>query len=188
MARRRKLSFIRVNILGGIFVVLLATVVFTSLVGGGLKKKSELEIEQTRLTEELNYLTELAASLGQGEGILESLEERIRELDERLPTEMNFEGFLLTLNEVARENDILVSEVRPGPFTRSGKSTEMLVNIVVMASFEDFHPFMYTLSNLPRLTKLDSLVITASENSHLCDIDMSLKIYSADPMENEDAG
>ncbi len=164
----------------GMIAALVVSLSFTYVfVGGGLRRAGELRVEASALTEELDYLTELSETLAKGEQTLEALENNMRVLNERLPAEMDFQDFYRALNAKAKEDEVLISQVRPGEASEKEEYIEMPVSISATAEFERFHNFLFSISSLNRLTTLEHLSVRVSDQPHLCDIEMIVKIYAA---------
>lgn len=177
-----------VDIIGMAGTLAVAILIGYVLVGTSLRRMAVLTEEQQTLTAQLEHLTELATTLGQGEETLGMLQTGMEEIDRRLPGRMEFEQFYSALTSLAAKNRVLISEMTPGEIQKEDSYLEMPITITAIAAFEDFHEFLFGLSNQTRLTKLDSLNIRVAREAGLCNIDMTVKIYAAKQSASEDNG
>lgn len=172
-----KIHFSRTDAVGLAITLVLAAGLFYWAIGNSIAQVASLHNEQVELTERMGYITDLMATLHQGEASLQAVEARIEDLREQLPSKMNFQGFYEMLSERALENNVLI-EITPQAITVSGELAEMPVSISAIASFDDFHRFLFALDNEPRLIKLQSLNVYPAESPNFCRIDMVAYIYS----------
>jgi Tfp pilus assembly protein PilO len=174
-----KLDHKVIDLTGMLVTGALALLVGAVFVGGSLQAIGGLTDEQRELTGQLGHLTELASTLGQGEEVLGALQEGLDEIDRRLPDSMDFEQFYTDLSRFATENQVAISGMQPGVILKEETYVEMPITLTATAAFEDFHQFFFALSNLTRLTKVDSLSLNGLEDTGMCAIDVTLRIYAA---------
>lgn len=135
--------------------------------------------EQKTLTARLTYLTDIQQALGQGEETLGSLDKGMGDLDRRLPQDMDVQSFYKSVTDFAQRHNVLISELRPGTPVDEEDHVKMPVSLKAQATFENFHAFLFDVTGLPRLSKLESLSMNVADTPNLCNVDVTMNIYAA---------
>lgn len=184
MRKMKRVNTTKIDAAGFLSAVSVSLLLAYFLFGNGLTKASQLEAEAAVLSTELDYLTELSESLENGDVTVERLESSMSALEERVPNTLDFQDFYRVLTVLATEDGVRISQVNQGEVSIGETYTSMPVSVAAVADFESFHAFLYSLASLDRLVTLDRLYVKVSSQPELCDIDMTIKIYSLETAES----
>ena len=149
-----------------------------------IKQCLALSREQKDLTKRLIESSNLSLTLAEAGELLGDHETWVEKPRRYLPEKMDMEDFYAFLTETSRNNRLILESVEPTDVVENTEENylETLVMIEALASFRDFHKFLYTLMNRPgRLTQLESLSIQPADNPDLCDINLQIKLLAASP-------
>lgn len=183
-----KVNTIKIDLLGLLCVVVLASVTAYTTVGKALIQVSGLSEEERRLNDRMSELNVVSATLADGEQVLRAIQENIALLDSLLPERIQFSAFYRTLAETATKYRLELVETQPGEVRDRENCIEMWVRIRVKGSFKDFYGFLFEVTTLSRLTKVQHLSIKALDPPSLCDVNMTVCIYGARPAEVDHGG
>lgn len=110
---------------------------------------------------------------------LEAVERRKAELRRRI-TDGTREGeFLRQVSEVAAEVGLRVVSFQPGAVSKRGQYGTMQVQLVCDGRYDSICRFLAELDDLPRLTTIERMDITAPVRGDVYSIKLSLDIYFA---------
>jgi Tfp pilus assembly protein PilO len=146
--------------------------------GSSLASIRDLAAERQALTVRLNYLTEVADKVGQGEEELDRLAEQMGQLTHRLPDTIDFASFYGEFTDLAAIHHVEVADLAPGDVSTKHDYVKMPVTLKAEATLDDFHAFLFAVTGLERLVKVEVLGIGASGRPHFCSIDMTVSIYA----------
>jgi len=161
-----------------LLIVIVASMVMVTA-RANVKKIRNAQAEQKALTEQLTFLVDIQNTMGQGEDLLSGLQTRIRELNDYLPEDMDFEGFYETLSNLSKQDNVLIYEIQPSNLEMMEEYQVLTVGVEAVATFEACHQFLFDLFGASRLVKLNGLSISIGEQPHLCDINVRLDIFAS---------
>ena len=167
----------RLDVLCAAGVVLIASLTFVSV----CRAKSHQLVQLVRRTHELSAqvadLRVLRETLEQAQEQLEKVNAQLMMLHKRIPDDLDADGFLKYLNEVAARNGVMIVSVRPGEFSQQGSYREALVAIDATARFGNLYLFIGALRDMPRLVTIEDIDLRA-EADGLCRASLDLRIYA----------
>ncbi len=143
-----------------------------------LNKNKRLEAEQKTIAQELAGLDEMAGRVSQGEALLHDLQQNNKALDILAPPALDFQGFYNAITENAQTHRIHLAETQPGKMEIGPDYTLLPVSIEATGTFRDFSKYLFAITHLPRLTKLDQLSIRSFDDERLCRIRMTITIFA----------
>ena len=170
-------KFSRFDALCAAGVVLIASLTFVSV----CRAKSQQLVGLVRRTHELSAqvadIHAVRSALEEAEERLENVRAGLAHLHRRIPDDLDTEGFLKDLNDVAAHNRVLIVRVRPGEFSEQGSYRDAPVAVDATARFSDFYSFIDALRDMPRLATVEDIDVRA-DTDRLCDVSLSLRIYA----------
>ena len=170
-------KFSRFDALCAAGVVLIASLTFMSV----CRAKSQQLVQLVRRTNELSAqvadIHDVRSALAEAELRLENVKAGLAHLHRRIPDDLDTEGFLKDLNDVAAENRVVIVRVRPGDFSKQGSYRDAPVAVDATARFSDFYSFINALRDMPRLATVEDIDMRAGSDG-LCNVSLSLRIYA----------
>jgi Tfp pilus assembly protein PilO len=171
------IKFSRLDALCAVGVVLIASLTFVSV----CRAKSHQLVQLVRRTHELSAqvadIHKLRHTLEQAEERLDTLNAELAALHKRIPDDLDADGFLQDLTELAARNGVVIVRVRPGEFTERGLYREAPVAVDATARFANLYSFIGALRDMPRLATIDDIDVR-SEDDGVCRASFSLRIYA----------
>jgi len=158
--------------------VLVAVGLSVAFLGRGAAALHHLQTQEKTLVDRLEYLSEVAKMLGEGEETLNFLQERTSQLNERLPMRIDFQSFYAEFTRIAEREEINLLEVQQQDIHAEPDYLELPIEISAEATYEDLYAFLHALSNMPRLVKVHSIDIGTTDTYSICSIEADLRIYS----------
>lgn len=187
MRPRIKVNTLKFNVIGASALLLISYLAGWAFISGGLKKNLHLRNEQRTLSNQLAMNIGLSGTMEQAEQVLRSLDDKIAQLNQRLPGVMNEREFYRSLNNLAQSNQIQVASLKPEVSVAKEGFYELPVKLHAIGSFENFHNFLFSVTTMPRLTKLDKLTIEKTDEPGQYNFHMTLKIFSEHQTAVQDA-
>ena len=173
-----KISIRRINQIAIAIIVLVAATLAAAFLGRGVSALRHVQAQEETLVNRLQYLTEVAAMLGQGEETLTFLQDRTKQLNERLPMRVDYQSFYADLTGIAEREGVDILEMEQLEVRSEPDYVELPIMLEAEATYEDLYAFLYGLSTMPRLVKVHSIQIGMSEEQSICTIEADLRIYS----------
>ena len=157
-----------------------------AFLGRGVSAYKLVKTQEETLVLRLEYLTEVAAMLGEGEATLTFLQERTQQLNERLPMRVDYQSFYAELAGIAEREGVDLLEVQQQDIHTEPDYLELPIEVHAEAAYEDLYTFLYALSTMPRLVKIHSINVGMTEERSICNIDLDLRIYSVNVAASND--
>lgn len=161
----------------GVTVLVLGFLLY-AVFGASLALYQSKHAEYTEILEEEYAIEAMMKELRLGEKVLGSIQETADSLVSRVPHVVDFQSFYDAVSENAREHKLLLSEMQPGELIEQELFTVLPVSIEATGTFENFCDFLYAVMHMPRLAKLAEISIVPSGSAPLCNIRMTLNIFS----------
>jgi Tfp pilus assembly protein PilO len=108
---------------------------------------------------------------------LEKVTQRLAALRRRVPAEAEAGDFLRQVTEIAARQHVTISNFQPGKTTQRNGYAEMEVTLSGKGSFENICSFFDGLGKLPRLSKVETLTISAGDTPREYPMKATLLIY-----------
>ena len=178
MRPKIQVNTLKFNLIGASALLFISFLAGWAFIGGGLKKNLHLRNEHQILSNQLAMNIGLSGIMEQAEQVLRSLDDKIAQLNQRLPGVMDEREFFLSLNNLADSNRIQIASLKPEISVAKEGFDEMPVKLHAIASFENFHNFLFSVTTMPRLTKIDKLSIEKTDEPGLYNFHMTIKIFS----------
>ncbi len=158
--------------------VLVGATLAVAFLGRGVSAFKLVKAQEESLVHRLEYLTEVAAMLGEGEATLTFLQERTQQLNQRLPMRVDYQSFYADLAGIAEQEGVDLLEVQQQDIHTEPDYLELPIEVHAEATYENLYTFLYGLSTMPRLVKIHSLKVGMADEHPICKIDLDLRIYS----------
>ena len=100
------------------------------------------------------------------------------DLTRRLPDMIDFPRFYGKFTDLAGTHHVLIADLAPGDVNTEHDYVEMPVSLTAEATLEDLHAFLFAVTGLERLVKIERLAIGASGTPSFCSVDMTVNIYA----------
>ncbi len=173
MIRINKDSYIMIGILAVIVIVAIVAVYMPQS-----RKLKNLRADITTCKREMESEAQKASVVPALLREVNALKSRYKNFDRRLPKSKELAGFLRDISsELASEPNIVSESYTTASPTREELFHKLPIQMRMKGSYIALANFMNRISNMERLTRVEKLSITASDDSGDLNIDMQLNIY-----------
>ena len=146
--------------------------------GASLALHQGKHVEYKAISEEQYAIEAMIKELQRGEKMLGNIHETTASLESRVPHTMDFQSFYDAVSESAQENELLLSEMQPGELIEQELFAVLPVSIEATGTFEHFCDFLFSVTHMARLAKLEQINIRPSGSAPLCNIRMTFNIFA----------
>ncbi len=168
----RKIDSIAAGIILFIFVF-----VYFAFIKESRTKVAVLKEEEAVLLENLNSAGDMNFQLDRIIDEIDYIQKNLEAFDRQLPEEKRMYDFLTEIDKLAKKNNIQLKDIRPGKLEKEALYSKIPVNISGTSGFKDFYRFLFQLENIPRITKMERLLINNVHEGYKCNIEMDLAIF-----------
>lgn len=174
---RNQRKIIDVAFVSGISFLLLAS--YMAVFKPQMQRLVLLHSQERTLQEQLNLRTQVRVNLDHARSRVDEIEQRLAAFDRQLPTEAQLDTYLKHIDQAAKRTGFDVTLIKPGVISHEGLYSQLPIVIEAESPFPKFYSFLSELYDTQRLTKIDALTITRKHQSNVCDIALTLLIYTA---------
>jgi len=158
-------------------IVLVAFLAYVGVCRANSREFVQLAVRTNEAAAEAAQLDEVRAALETAETRTEKVKARLALLHKRIPDDLDMDGFLREINEVATQNNVLIVNVRPGEVSEQDSYRQAPVAVDATGRFKNVYTFINALRVMPRLTNIEGIKIEVDED-RLCRISLTLSIYA----------
>jgi Tfp pilus assembly protein PilO len=108
---------------------------------------------------------------------LAGLERDAETMRQRIPDQSREAEFLLQVNEAARLEDLTIVNYERSPVVSRRTHSEFQIRLVCEGNYASICAFFDRLANLPRVTTVQKMNVTASDRSSRYPLDITLLLY-----------
>ena len=165
-------------------VVVVALLAYVGVCRASSQHLRQLVLRTNEVSAQAADLGEVRAALQKAEQRLEELRTRLTFLQQRIPDDLDMDGFLKQLNDIATRTKVLIVRVRPGEVSDRDSYREALVAVDGTGRFKELYSFINALRGMPRLTTIEEIDISV-DTDRLCRVSLTLKIYAYEEINDE---
>ena len=161
----------------GALVLLLSS--FVGIYTPQIQHLTQLSSQKRTLQQQLETGAQVSLGLHHMQADLAATQQRLTAFEQQLPREAHLDSFLRQIDQAASHTGFKIITLKPGGLQHEALYSQMALTITAESRFPEFYNFLTVLSRMPRLTKIDDLLITRQNNNNICDITLTLLIYTA---------
>lgn len=162
-------------------IALLLAVAGYLSIGMGIGRMRQLHLEEQQLAQELATLTEASNVVMTAEATLAELDAQREALARRMPRSLDFSNFYGSLTEAAEAAEVVLSGVEPGAVTQAPEYLALPIRLQAQGQFAALYEFVFHLTHVPRLIKVQRLQVKATEDPGTCALDMEVTVFASLP-------
>ena len=91
--------------------------------------------------------------------------EKIRLIEERLPSDKEVDVILKQVADIAQAQKLVIKKVRAKPALKSSRFMEKPLEMTIEGDFDNFYTFLLEVEKLERITRVPTLVLERSSNN-----------------------
>lgn len=164
----------------GLIAALVAGMLYV-FIGIGMGRISKLNAEKVRLAQELEDLTKISQSVFDGQAVFKRLEGQHEAFRRLVPETLDVVSFYGLLMGAAHDAEVLIDLMEPGTVTEGDEYRFLSLKIEARSSFESLYDFLFRITHLPRLTKVERLQLSATDDPSVCRLELLLNVYASLP-------
>jgi len=168
-----------IDLIAGSSILVLLLSSFLGIYRPQMQHLAQLQAQKQTLQQQLDVGSQVVMGLNQLQAEIATVKRRLKEFDQQLPREVQLDSFLLQIDRAASQAGFKITMIKPGSLHHEELYSQLAIAMTAESRFPEFYDFLSALSQIPRLTKIDDLMIVRKPNSSLCDITFTLIIYTA---------
>lgn len=141
---------------------------------------SRLNAETKRIETLENELNQLQTRYKNFESLVELTEERLKQMQEYLPAEMNAEKFIAELYNLAEDKKILINSVQAGEMSEKNSVQHQPLKIRLESDYISLLNFIREVLDGERLASFENFSISRDGDSNILNCELEFVIFSAD--------
>lgn len=161
----------------GTLVLLLGS--FLGMYTPQMQHLAQLHTQAHTLQQHLETGAQLSLGLNHMHAEIAAIQRRLADFDQQLPREAQLDSFLRQIDQAASQTDFKITMIKPGSIQHEELYSQIAMTIMAESRFPEFYGFLAALAAMPRLTKIADLLVVRKTNSNICDITLTLFIYTA---------
>lgn len=158
-------------------VLLAALLTYVGVCRASSKQLLQLAVRTNKAAAEAAELGDVQAALQEAEQRTEKVKAQLALLHKRIPDDLDMDGFLREINEIATRNNVLIVKVRPGELSDRESYRQAHVAVDGSGRFRNIYAFINALRTMPRLTTIEGIDIRV-EQDRSCRVSLTLSIFA----------
>lgn len=168
------LKTLRREAVGGLILVVFSFVFFRFIYPYNTRQISSLEAEMTNAGAEIDRInSEMQAAERLGKAVTDAtvnlniLEGRLKDLNERLPSDKHVSRILSEISENGFSKGVRITSIKPMPAEDKGELSRLPFQISLETRYTSFGNYLEMIENLPRLMVVDNFMIEQKDDTSL---------------------
>ena len=158
-------------------IVLAAIICGYAVLSWGFKQKKLIRQENTILSKKLEDLNLAETNLQRLRSILDSTQNELKILNERIPDSTQIGEFLKQVNALMERKEVDLIGIHPEAIVEEKKCNRIPVRLIFEGSFVKVYQILHELETMNRTVVMEKLQITKSVNSKQCHVDLTANIF-----------
>jgi Tfp pilus assembly protein PilO len=162
----------------GLTIIVLATIICGyAVVSWGFKQQKLIRQENAILSKKIEDLNLAEANLQRLRSILESTQNELKILNERIPDSTQIGEFLKQVNALMERKEVDLISIHPEAIVEEKKCNRIPVRLIFEGSFVQVYQILHELETMNRTVVMEKMQIARSVNSKQCHVDLTANIF-----------
>lgn len=163
--------------------ICLTTVLFAAIICGyavaswGFKQQKLIRQENAILSKKLEDLNLAETNLQRLRSILDSTQNELKILNERIPDSTQIGEFLKQVNALMERKEVDLISMHPQAIVEEKNCNRIPIRLIFKGSFVKVHQILHELETMNRTVVMEKMQITKSVDSKLCHVDLMANIF-----------
>jgi Tfp pilus assembly protein PilO len=163
--------------------ICLTTVVFAAVIGGcavvswGFKQQKLIRQENAILSKKLENLNLAETNLQRFKSILDSTQNELKILNERIPDSSQIGEFLKQVNALMERKEVDLIGIHPQAIVEEKNCNRIPIRLIFKGTFVKVYQILHELETMHRTVVMEKMQITKSTESKHCHVDLTANIF-----------
>ena len=158
-------------------VVLAAVLCGYVVVSWGFKQQKLIRQENAILAKKIEDLNLAETNLQRLRSILDSTQNELKILNERIPDSTQIGEFLKQVNALMKRKNVDLIRINPEAIVEEKKCIRIPVRLIFKGSFVTVYQILHELETMNRTVVMEKMQITQSVDSKQCHVDLTANIF-----------
>jgi Tfp pilus assembly protein PilO len=160
-----------------IIIVLAAITCGYAVVSWGFKQQDLIRQENAILSKKLEDLSLAETNLQRLRSILDSTQNELKILNDRIPDSTKIGEFLKQVNALMEQKKVDLISIHPEAIVEEKKCNRIPVRLIFKGSFDQVYQILHEIETMNRTVVMEKMQITKSVDSKLCHVDLTANIF-----------
>ena len=159
-------------------IIILFTIIFGYIVvNWGFKQQKIIRQENAILSKKIEDLNLAKTNLKRLRSILDSTQNELKILNERIPDSTKIGEFLKQVNALMERQKVDLISIHPEAIVEEKKCNRIPVRLIFEGSFTQIYQILHELETMNRTVVMEKMQITKSVESKHCHVDLTANIF-----------
>ena len=159
-------------------IIILSTITFGYIViNWGFKQQKLIRQENAILSKKIEDLNLAETNLQRLRSILDSTQNELKILNERIPDSTKIGEFLKQVNALMKRKEVDLISIHPEAIVEEKKCNRIPVRLIFEGSFVKVYQILHELETMNRTVVMEKMNITHSIDSLHCHVDLTANIF-----------
>ena len=158
-------------------IVLAAIICGYAVLSWGFKQQKLIRQENAILSKKIEDLNLAETNLQRLRSILDSTQNELKILNERIPDSTQIGEFLKQVNTLMEHKEVDLIRIQPQAIVEEKKCNRIPVRLIFEGSFAKVYQILHELETMNRTVVMEKMQITKSVDSKHCHVDLTANIF-----------
>ena len=158
-------------------IILVAIICGYAVVSWAFKQQKLIQQENDILSKKIEDLNLAETNLQRLRSILDSTQNELKILNERIPDSTQIGAFLKQVNALMERKDVDLISMHPEAIVEEKKCNRIPVRLIFEGSFDKVYQILHELETMNRTVVMEKMQITKSIDSKHCHVDLTANIF-----------
>jgi Tfp pilus assembly protein PilO len=158
-------------------IVLAIVICGYAVVSWGFKQQKLIRQENAILSKKIEDLNLAETNLQRLRSVLDSTQNELKMLNERIPDSTQIGEFLKQVNALMERKEVDLISIHPETILEEKRCNRIPVRLIFEGSFIKVYQILHELETMNRTVVMEKMQITKSAASKLCHVDLTANIF-----------
>ena len=158
-------------------IVLAAFICGYAVLSWGFKQQKLIRQENEILSKKLEDLNLAETNLQRLKSILDSTQNELKILNERIPDSTKIGEFLKQVNALMERKEVDLISIHPQAIIEEKNCNRIPIRLIFEGSFEKVYQILHELETMNRTVVMEKMQITKSVDARHCHVDLTANIF-----------
>jgi Tfp pilus assembly protein PilO len=159
-------------------IIVLAVIIWGyAVVSWGFKQQKLIRQENAILSKKIEDLNLAETNLQRLRSVLDSTQNELKMLNERIPDSTQIGEFLKQVNALMERKEVDLISIHPETILEEKRCNRIPVRLIFEGSFIKVYQILHELETMNRTVVMEKMQITKSAASKLCHVDLTANIF-----------
>ena len=158
-------------------IVFVAIICSYAVVSWGFKQQKLIRQENDILSKKLEDLNLAETNLQRLKSILDSTQNELKVLNERIPDSTKIGEFLKQVNALMQRKEVDLISIHPQSIVEEKNCNRIPIRLIFEGSFSKVYQILHELETMNRTVVMEKMQVIKSVDSKYCHVDLTANIF-----------